>query len=58
MNYPTLENIVWEFNLNAVTTPDIDEMDKCITSYLDKLVDKNKLSDSEAQTALPSLSAK
>ena len=48
MNYPTLEKIFWEFNLNSVMTPDIAEMDKCINGYLEKLVDKNKLSDSEA----------
>lgn len=48
MNYPTLEKIFWEFNLNSVITPDITELDKCINNYLDKLVDKNKLSDGEA----------
>lgn len=48
MNYPTLENIFWKFNLNSSMTPDIAEMDKCINGYLDKLVDKNRLSDDEA----------
>lgn len=47
MEYPTLEEIFWEFNLNAGTTKDIEEMNNCINSYLTKLEDENKLSDSE-----------
>lgn len=49
MDYPTLEKIFWEFNLNSGTTQDIEEMNNSINNYLNKLAEKSKLSDSEAE---------
>lgn len=49
MDIPTLKSIFWENNFRLEIDTDIAEIDKCINSYLNKLVRKKKLSNPEAE---------
>jgi len=49
MNYPTLKSIFWEGDFRLESDPDIAELVRCTNGYLEKLVKKKHISDSEAE---------
>ena len=48
MNYPALEDIFLQFIFDSEKTPEIKEINRITNGYLDRLVNANKLSKSEA----------
>ncbi|MBD5137944.1 MAG: hypothetical protein HDT24_01305 [Ruminococcus sp.] len=48
MKYPTLEDIFLNFGFESEKTPGINEMNRVINGYLNRLVKAKKLSFSEA----------
>lgn len=48
MNYPTLEDIFLNFELNSEITEKTAELNRIINNYLDRLIDEKKLSETEA----------
>ncbi|MCM1022701.1 MAG: hypothetical protein NC395_01420 [Prevotella sp.] len=49
MNYPTLKSIFWENDFRLEADPETAELDNCANGYLNKLVKRKHLSDSEAE---------
>ena len=48
MNYPTLEDIFLNFELDGEATKKTSELNRVINKYLDRLTDEKKLSEGEA----------
>ena len=49
MNYPTLKGIFWGGDFRLESDPNIAELVRCTNGYLEKLVKKKHISDSEAE---------
>ncbi len=48
MNYPTIEDIFLNFELNSAVTEKTTELNRVINNYLDRLIAEKKLSETEA----------